>query len=87
MFQKLLFSLDFLVVLLTNKLHLEALVTKFHFVGKSNISQNMQKKSVHATNMSPRVRAETKNIRIRVLFMGSRLILDLTSYCYLNVVW
>ena len=37
------FSLDYLVVLLTNKVHLEALVTKLRFVGKSNISRHMQK--------------------------------------------
>ena len=49
------FSLDYLVVLLTNKVHLEALVTKLRFVGKSKA--DTCKKSIHATNMTPRVRS------------------------------
>ena len=67
----------------TNKLHMEALVTKFHFVGKSNISRHMQK-SIHATNMIPTVRPGWD--KKRVLFTSGRLILDFILSCYLIIL-
>ena len=67
---------------------LEALVTKFHFVGKSNISRHMQK-SIHATNMIPTVRPgwdkKTCTFHGRSAYIGLHLIL--LPECGLAGMW
>ena len=74
----------------TNKLHLEALVTIFHFVGKSNISRHMPKIHTHDEHDSTvrhdwdKKYSQTCTFHVRSAYIGLYLLL-LTECCLVGM--